>query len=132
MKKIVKFLLILVCVIIFTFITNINNSHVYAASILSNAISGGKGFIDSSSDEKDKIDEKTLKDTSSDIYNTLLIISFFIVAIVGITLGIKFMMAGVEEKAQLKHSLIVFFIGAAVAYGAFAIWKVMVDVLNKI
>ena len=42
------------------------------------------------------------------------------------------MMAGVEEKAQLKHSLIVFFIGATVAYGAFAIWKVMVEVLNKI
>ena len=130
MKKAIKFLLILVCIIIF--ITNINNSHVYAASILSNTISGGKGFIDSSSDAKNKIDETTLKDTSSDIYNTLLVISFFVVAIVGITLGIKFMMAGVEEKAQLKHSLIVFFIGATVAYGAFAIWKVMVEVLNKI
>lgn len=132
MKRIIKILLILVSIIIITFITNINNSHVYAASILSNAISGGDGFIDSSSGESDLINETALKNTSSNIYNTLLIISFVVVAIVGITLGIKYMLAGVEEKADIKHSLVTFFIGTCVAYGAFTIWKVLVNILNGI
>ena len=42
------------------------------------------------------------------------------------------MMAGVEEKADVKKSLIIFLIGTGVAYGAFGIWKVLVTFLNKV
>ena len=42
------------------------------------------------------------------------------------------MMAGVEEKAQLKHSLVVFFVGVIIAYGAFFIWQALVDVLKNV
>lgn len=129
MKKVIKILLILlitICVI------NVNTVKVNAASILSDSISGGKSFIDASKDKESPINEDALQETSKSIYNTLILISFVVVAIVGIVLGIKFMMAGVEEKAQLKHALVIFLIGAAVAYGAFLIWKVMVNIFSGI
>ena len=42
------------------------------------------------------------------------------------------MMAGVEEKAEVKQALVVWAIGTGVAYGAFGIWKVLVTFLNEI
>lgn len=127
MKKVIKFLLLFLAVIFF-----LNNTYVYADSLLGDSISSGKSFLQSASGTMSKDQEKSLKDTSNSIYNTLLMISFVVVAIVGIILGIKFMMAGVEEKADVKKSLIIFLIGTGVAYGAFGIWKVLVTFLNKV
>lgn len=127
MKKVIKFLLLFLTVIFF-----LNNTYVYADSLLGDSISSGKSFLQSASGTMSKDQEKSLKDTSNSIYNTLLMISFVVVAIVGIILGIKFMMAGVEEKADVKKSLIIFLIGTGVAYGAFAIWEVLITFLNKV
>ena len=127
MKKVIKFLLLFLAVIFF-----LNNTYVYADSLLGDSISSGKSFLQSASGTMSKDQEKSLKYTSNSIYNTLLMISFVVVAIVGIILGIKFMMAGVEEKADVKKSLIIFLIGTGVAYGAFGIWKVLVTFLNKV
>lgn len=127
MKKVIKFLLLFLTVMFF-----LNNTYVYADSLLGDSISSGKSFLQSASGTMSKDQEESLKDTSNSIYNTLLMISFVVVAIVGIILGIKFMMAGVEEKADVKKSLIIFLIGTGVAYGAFAIWKVLVTFLNKV
>ena len=127
MKKVIKFLLLFLAVIFF-----LNNTYVYADSLLGDSISSGKSFLQSASGTMSKDQEKSLKDTSNSIYNTLLMISFVVVAIVGIILGIKFMMAGVEEKADVKKSLIIFLIGTGVAYGDFAIWKVLITFLNKV
>ena len=127
MKKVIKFLLLFLAVIFF-----LNNTYVYADSLLGDSISSGKSFLQSASGTMSKDQEKSLKDTSNSIYNTLLMISFVVVAIVGIILGIKFMMAGVEEKADVKKSLIIFLIGTGVAYGAFAISKVLITFLNKV
>lgn len=125
-KTILKIFLIFISMIL---IGNVTNT--YASSLLGEAMSGANNFI-SSSKEDIGIDDSKLKATSSDIYNVLLMISFVVVAIVGISLGIKYMMSGVEEKADIKQSLIIFFIGCLVVYGAFGIWKVLVTFLNTI
>lgn len=111
-------------------IFSINITNTYASS-LGDVISGGKNFIQSGSGS-DLIDTDKLSETSGSIYNILLMISFVVVAIVGISLGIKFMMSGVEEKADVKKSLVIFFIGCVVVYGAFGIWKVLVTFLNTL
>ncbi len=126
MKKILSFLLIFIMILFF-----INNPKVYADTMLTDAISGGKTFLDKANVEMSGDQKKSLQSTSSSVYNTLLLISFVVVAVVGITLGIKFMMSGVEEKAEVKQALVVWAIGAGVAYGAFGIWKVLVIFLNK-
>lgn len=126
MKKILSFLLIFIMILFF-----INNPKVYADTMLTDAVSGGKTFLDKANVEMSDGQKKSLQTTSSSVYNTLLLISFVVVAVVGITLGIKFMMSGVEEKAEVKQALVVWAIGTGVAYGAFGIWKVLVIFLNK-
>jgi len=121
---------ITIVILIFLMIFTINTNNIYAAN-LSDVISGGKDFLESSKDNV-KIDEDKLIKTSSSIYNILLMVSFVVVAVVGISLGIKYMMAGVEEKADVKNSLIVFVIGCIVVYGSFGIWKVIVSFLNTL
>ena len=125
MKKILNIFILFVFMI---FCINISNTY---ASALGDVISGGKKFIKSSNSDE-LIDTGKVSEASSDIYNTLLMVSFVVVAVVGISLGIKFMMSGVEEKADVKKSLIVFVIGCVVVYGAFGIWKVLVTFLNTL
>ena len=127
MKKVFSFLLIFIMILFF-----INSPKVYANTMFTDAISGGKTFLNQADEGLSDEQQETLKSTSSSVYNTLLLISFVVVAIVGIALGIKFMMAGVEEKADVKQALVVWAIGTGVAYGAFAIWKVLVTFLNKV
>lgn len=127
MKKVFSFLLIFIMILFF-----INSSKVYANTMFTDAVSGGKTFLNKANEGLSSEQQETLKSTSSSVYNTLLLISFVVVAIVGIALGIKFMMAGVEEKADVKHALVIWAIGTAVAYGAFGIWKVLVTFLNTI
>lgn len=127
MKKVFSFLLIFIMILFF-----INSPKVYANTMFTDAVSGGKTFLDKADEVLSNEQQETLKSTSSSVYNTLLLISFVVVAIVGIALGIKFMMAGVEEKADVKQALVVWVIGAGVAYGAFGIWRVLVTFLNTI
>lgn len=126
MSKKIAISIILIILVIFT----INIPHTYAANTLKDVLSGGKSFIDSGSGGSAKLDETKLQQTSSTVYNILLVASFVIVAVVGIILGIKYMWAGVEEKADVKKSLTIFVIGTIVTYGAFGIWKVLVNFLN--
>lgn len=110
----------------------INCTYTYAGT-LGDTITGAKNFLSSKNESlyDSSLDKDKLSDASSAIYNTLLMVSFVVVAVVGITLGIKSMMANAEEKANIKKALIIFLIGTIVVYGAFGIWKVMVDYLNK-
>ncbi len=121
---------IVIFVIFMLLIFCINVTTTYASS-LGDVISGGKSFIDSSSGNVE-IDTSKLQDTSNSVYNILLMISFIVVAVVGIILGMKYMMAGVDEKADVKKSLVIFLIGCIVVYGSFGIWKVIVTALNTL
>lgn len=125
-QKILKILVIFICSICI-----FNCTYTYAGT-LGDTIKDAKDFL-SSRDEslyKDSLNKNKLAKTSSTIYNALLMISFVVVAVVGITLGIKFMMANAEEKANIKKSLVIFLIGTIVVYGSFGIWKVIVNYLN--
>lgn len=124
-KKIVVIFIIFVLLIF-----GINVTNTYAGD-LGDVISGGKSFINSSKGDVE-IDSTKLSKTSSSVYNILLMVSFVVVAVVGIILGMKFMMAGVDEKAKAKESLVIFFIGCIVVYGAFGIWKVLVTALSSL
>lgn len=123
-----KILVIFIIFILLIFAINVTNTY---AGDLGDVISGGKGFVDSSKGDIE-IDSSKLSQTSKSVYNILLMISFIVVAVVGIILGMKFMMAGVDEKAKANESLVIFFIGCIVVYGAFGIWKVLVTALSSL
>lgn len=121
--------IVFLIVVIVLMITVFNTTKTYAG-IIDDALSGGKSFIDSGSSSD--ISSTNLQKTSKSINKALLFISFVVVAIVGISLGIKFMMAGVEEKADVKKSLVTFVIGCVVAYGAYGIWAAVLRFLNDL
>lgn len=123
-----KIVVIFIIFILLIFAINVTNTY---AGDLGDVISGGKSFVDSSNGDVE-IDSSKLSQTSKSVYNILLMISFIVVAVVGIILGMKFMMAGVDEKAKAKESLVIFFIGCIVVYGAFGIWKVLVTALSSL
>lgn len=77
-------------------------------------------------------DESTLQDFSQSIYNILLSIGVAVAVIVGMVLGIKFMMVGVDSKADVKKQLVVYVAGCIIVFGAFGIWKLAVELFQNI
>lgn len=113
-------------------------------------ISGVKGFEnaredyvvdgthkDMEFDEEDTTDPTTretrpgLKTISSTIYNTLLTIGIVVAVIVGLVIAMKFMTGSIEQKAQVKETLIPYITGCIVIFGAFGIWRLVLNILNQ-
>ena len=66
------------------------------------------------------------------LYNTLLIIGIAVAVIVGIILGIQFITGSVEQKSKIKESLIPYFVGCAVIFGALGIWKLVITIFSSL
>jgi len=96
-------------------------------------VSGADAFISTGeAGASNKISESGLKDMSDTIYNILLVVGIIVVIIVGLIMGIKFIMGSLEEKADIKAMLIPYIIGCVVVFGAFTIWKIVVDLLQSV
>lgn len=95
-------------------------------------INEGSNFIDIGKNQGGKIDSTNLKSASNTIYNILLGIGVFLTVAVGMYLAIKFMISSVEEKAQVKESLIPYIAGCVIIFGAFTIWKLAITLLSGI
>ena len=76
------------------------------------------------------ISVEKIRKSSGDIYNILLAVGTALTVVIGGILGIKFMFASVEQKAQIKEMIIPYVIGCIVIYGGFIIWKLVVDILD--
>ncbi len=94
-------------------------------------IKSGDSFTQIGSDHaSDIFSTSELHDLSSTIYNILLVVGIVIAVLLGAVLGIKFMMEGAEGKAEVQKALVPYVIGCIVIFGAFAIWKIVVTVLQ--
>lgn len=112
---------------ILTFCTN----YVQASS-LSNAIGGAQDFINVGVENTDPaIDESNLVDMSNMIYNALLVVATIIAIIVGLIIAMQFMTGSVEQKAKVKETLIPYIAGCVVIFGAFGIWRIVVNILSQ-
>lgn len=97
---------------------------------LSDMISDADSFLQAGNENK--ISQKDLQSLSKSLYNILLQIGVGLSVIIGLVLGIKFMLAGVEEKAEVKKMMWVYVVGCVVTFGAFGIWKIVVSILQQI
>lgn len=68
----------------------------------------------------------------NDLAGILWGIGIFIVLICGTILGIKYMFASLEERANIKESMKPYIIGAVIIIGALSIWKFLVEFLEAI
>ena len=95
-------------------------------------INAGDKFLNNSEEKNDeKIDVTKLQDFSKDIYSILLIIGISLSVIIGIVLGIKYMISSVSEKASVKEMLLIYVISCVIVFGGFGIWKVMVGIMES-
>lgn len=92
------------------------------------AVEGADNFIEDGSNNQ--INEEKLQDTFSYIYNIFLGIGIGISVIVAIILAIKFMIAGIDEKAEVKKMFFVYVIACIIIFGGFGIWKIVVNVIG--
>lgn len=120
-----------ICIsLIFIFILFSNITYSFG---LSEVISSGDKFIqDGVQDANPTIEENDLQEMSNLLYNTLLIIAIVIAVVWGMIIGIKFMTGSIEEKAKIKETLIPYIAGCIVIFGAFTIWALVVNIMNKV
>ena len=133
MKIIPKNKLIIIIILLMMFFLTMLSSNVYASSI-SDIFAKADDFVkngQNSTTAGTTISTDTMKSMSELIYNTLLIIGVAVAVIIGIILWVKFMAWSVEEKANIKNSLIAYIAGCVVVFGAFTIWKIVVTILQS-
>lgn len=120
-KNIIFFILFMLLVL-FLFPTEI-----YADTI-DDTFRSADNFVEKGDTTTIKTEE--LKKTSKFIYNALLAVGMVAAVIVGVILGIKYMMANSEDKAVLKETLTPYIISCCVIFGAFTIWKIVINILQ--
>ncbi len=77
------------------------------------------------------INEQILQKQFSGIYNVTLQIGVGIAVMIGLVLGIKFMVSSVGEKADIKKMFIVYVVGCIAVFGSFGIWKLILQIMEK-
>lgn len=101
-----------------------------SASSLDDMIGDADKFISSANGTV--INDDSLQSFSKTYYNIFLTIGIIVATLVGAVLGIKFMIGGAEEKANVKEKLVAYVVGCIIVFGSFAIWKLVVTILGSV
>lgn len=128
-RKIEKIILI---ISIFLLALTANNI-IYASSDspLEDVFSDASDFI-KQGDPSTAISTSSLKEPSDLITNILLGVATLISVVTITILGISFMIQSAEGKAEIKQAIIPLVIGIIVSFGAFTIWKAIINIFAKI
>lgn len=127
MRKIIIYICILSLFLIVLYPTSVQ------ALSIDEIFTGADNFLDiggRQSGVNTTIDDTALSDTSDFLYNVLLGLSMIIAVIVGMVLGIKYMLATSEEKADIKQTLPAYIVSCVVVFGAFSIWKLVINMIQ--
>ena len=128
MKKSLSFKLILTLLITFC-IFSLMIPKTYA---LGDIISSADNFIEDGKGQTSVgLKDNVIQDMSSTIYNVLFVLGIVIAVIWGLVIAIKFITGSVEEKAEVKKTLIPYVAGCVVLFGAFTIWELVVTILQS-
>ena len=98
---------------------------------IDSAMSNADDFVNNG-DVASVYDTNDLQRFSSSIYNILLTVGIVVAVIVGAVIGIKLMSSGIETKVEAKKLLIPYVAGCIVVFGGFAIWKIVVTILQRV
>ena len=100
-----------------------------AEESLEEVITDGNRFT---STGKLKLDPDNLQNFSRTMYNILLAVGVAVAVIVGAIIGIKLMVAPIEEKAEAKKLLVPYVAGCVIVFAGFGIWQLVVTILQGI
>lgn len=116
-----------ILLILIMFILIICSTNIVQATTTGEIIGGADNFI-ATGQQTDRISGDALRTLSDTIYNVLLIVGTVIAVIIGAVLAIQFITGSVEQKAKIKDALVPFVIGCVIIFGAFGIWKLVVQI----
>ena len=97
---------VLVKIAILTFIILIISTLHYKSFCINGIFKSAQDFLKKGDEPEQTIDVDALNDTSKKVFNVFLVAGTIIAVLVGAVLGIKIMVATVEEKAKIKTSLL--------------------------
>ena len=127
-KKNIKKILVIFTV----FILTITTSNYANASSLTDIWDGADDFLQSGQSGLDEtIDEEKLQTMSDVLYNILLAIAIVAAVIMGLFIGIRFMTGSIDQKAKIKETLIIYIAGCVIAFGAFGIWRLVINIMSQ-
>ena len=129
MKKYKKLLINIMVIFIILFNLFIPNAY---AGPLQDIMNRAEGFVSNGENGGNVINNDALKEGSNTLYNVLLVIGIAVAFIWGIVLGIQFITGSLGEKADVKKNLIVYIIGCIIIFGAFGIWKLLLQLLQPL
>ena len=129
MKKYKKLLINVMAIFIIVFNLFIPNAY---AGPLQDIMNRAEGFVNNGENGGNVINNDALKEGSNTLYNVLLVIGIAVAFIWGIVLGIQFITGSLGEKADVKKNLIVYVIGCIIIFGAFGIWKLLLQLLQPL
>ena len=129
MKKYKKLLINIMVIFIILFNLFIPNAY---AGPLQDIMNRAEGFVNNGENGGKVINNDALKEGSNTLYNVLLVIGIAVAFIWGIVLGIQFITGSLGEKADVKKNLIVYIIGCIIIFGAFGIWKLLLQLLQPL
>lgn len=104
---------------------------VFPVKVFSSWVDDADNFLKSAGNSI-TVDKDQLTSASDEIYNTLTSIGMIVAVIVGMILGITYMMTGAVDKANVKESIMPYLLGCIVIFGAFGIWKLVINVMNGV
>ncbi len=96
---------------------------------LDDIIAGGDKFVSEGGDSPISVGE--IQEMSQKLYNILTELAIGVAVLIGLILGIKLMLAGIDEKAEAKKMMWIYLVGCTIAFGAFGIWKIVIEILEK-
>lgn len=129
MKKYKKLLINIMVIFIIVFNLFIPNAY---AGPLQDIMNRAEGFVNNGENGGNVINNDALKEGSNTLYNVLLVIGIAVAFIWGIVLGIQFITGSLGEKADVKKNLIVYLIGCIIIFGAFGIWRLLLQLLKPL
>ena len=129
MKKYKKLLINVMAIFIIVFNLFIPNAY---AGPLQDIMNRAEGFVNNGENGGNVINNDALKEGSNTLYNVLLVIGIAVAFIWGIVLGIQFVTGSLGEKADVKKNLIVYVIGCIIIFGAFGIWRLLLQLLQPL
>ena len=129
MKKYKKLLINIMVIFIILFNLFIPNAY---AGPLQDIMNRAEGFVNNGENGGNVINNDALKEGSNTLYNILLVIGIAVAFIWGIVLGIQFVTGSLGEKADVKKDLIIYVIGCIIIFGAFGIWRLLLQLLQPL
>ena len=130
MKKNKKILINVI--VIFIIVFNLFIPNVYADNPLEDIMNKANEFVSNGENGGNVINDNALKEGSNTLYNVLLVIGIAVAFIWGMVLGIQFVTGSLGEKADVKKNLIVYVVGCIIIFGAFGIWKLLLQLLQPL